>query len=479
MTETELLHTLARGEDSQHQFKRDVTNADALAAELIAFANSGGGELFIGVADDGQVAGLKAPDVTRINQLLSNAASQNVRPPVNPTSSNVRTGAGIVIAIKVDEGLNKPYVDTHGRIWVKSGADKRHVTAREEMQRLFQAAGLVYADEVPVHPATIDALDILTFGDYFNRRYGKTVESTGLLLLQLLSNLNLARDGIPNLAGLLLFGRAPQLIRPAFTVKAAAFPGTVLHDNRYLDSETLEGPLTELYQRGMSFIKRNLRHVQSGPSFNSPSRLEVPEIVFEELLVNALVHRDYFISAPIRLLIFTDRIEIISPGHLPNHLDTEQIRYGLSNLRNPALASHAFHMLPYHGLGSGIPRVTLAWEDVELIDDRKGNQFKAVVRRHEAQTQVMRPVESIHTPEATPEVTPEVFTMLAMLKGEMSRTEIMTALGLKDEKHFREHYQQTGITLGLIEMTIPDKPRSSRQRYRLTRLGQALLVGKL
>ncbi len=93
------------------------------------------------------------------------------------------------------------------------------------------------------------------------------------------------------------------------------------------------------------------------------------------------MHRDYFISAPIRLLIFADRVELISPGHLPNHLDTEQIRYGLSNLRNPALASHAFHMLPYRGLGSGIPRAVAAWPKLEFIDDRQGNQFKVVIKR--------------------------------------------------------------------------------------------------
>jgi len=79
------------------------------------------------------------------------------------------------------------------------------------------------------------------------------------------------------------------------------------------------------------------------------------------------------------------------------------------------------------------------------------------------------------TGEVTPEVTPEVEQMLAVLTGEMARMEIMAALGLKDEKHFREHYQQAAIALGLIEMTIPDKPRSSRQRYRLTEKGRAVL----
>jgi ATP-dependent DNA helicase RecG len=381
MNEIELRAILAGGEDSHNQFKQDFTNADALAAELIAFANCAGGRLFIGVADNGTVTGLTASDVMRLNQLLSNASSQNVRPPVNPLSTNVQTADGIVMMIDVAEGLNKPYVDTLGRIWVKSGADKRHVTAREEMQRMFRQSGLVYADEVPVQFATLEDLNQKELSDYFQRRYHKSMEATGLELPKLLQSLNLARNGIPNLAALLLFGNTPHALKPAFIIKAVAFPGTVLHDSHYLDSEDIDGNIPEQYRRSIAFIKRNLRHVQRNQGFNSPGQLEVPEVVFEELLVNALVHRDYFISAPVRLLIFSDRIEIISPGHLPNHLDVNQIRFGLSNLRNPVLVSHAFYMLPYKGLGSGIPRATEAWPDIELIDDRRGNQFKTIIKR--------------------------------------------------------------------------------------------------
>lgn len=81
------------------------------------------------------------------------------------------------------------------------------------------------------------------------------------------------------------------------------------------------------------------------------------------------------------------------------------------------------------------------------------------------------------TTEVTPEVTPEVKKMLIVIQGEMTRIEIMAALGLKDEKHFREKYQQLGIATNLIEMTIPDKPRSSRQKYRITAKGKQLLGG--
>lgn len=89
MTEAELLQILARGEDSRHQFKRNETNADSIAAELSAFANSGGGQLFLGVNDDGQIVGLDSADVRRTNQLISNSASQNVRPPIHPVTENI------------------------------------------------------------------------------------------------------------------------------------------------------------------------------------------------------------------------------------------------------------------------------------------------------------------------------------------------------------------------------------------------------
>jgi ATP-dependent DNA helicase RecG len=165
--------------------------------------------LFIGVADGGQVIGLSADDIKCLNQMVSNAASQHVKPPVNPVTRNVRTAYGLVMVVEVAAGLNKPYMDAQGRIWVKSGADKRQVTAREEMQRMFQQSGLIQADEMPVSRAIIDDFDMKVFSAYFERRYGKPVAATGMSLEKLLHNLNLANNGTPNLAGMLLFGKTP------------------------------------------------------------------------------------------------------------------------------------------------------------------------------------------------------------------------------------------------------------------------------
>ena len=127
---------------------------------------------------------------------------------------------------------------------------------------------------------------------------------------------------------------------------------------------------------------RNLRKVQSGKGVNLPGIPEIPPSVFEELLVNALIHRDYLVNATIRLFIFDDRIEIISPGHLPNNLTVEKIRSGISNIRNPILVSYAAKgLLPYRGLGSGIKRALEDWPDISFTDDREGSMFIAIVHR--------------------------------------------------------------------------------------------------
>lgn len=185
-----------------------------------------------------------------------------------------------------------------------------------------------------------------------------------------------------NLAGVLLFSKHPDWIKPAFIIKAVSLPSTALQDSKYNDREDISGRLREQFEQSLAFIMRNLHKRQGEQSFNSIGEPEVPRTVFEELLVNALIHRDYFISAPIRVLVFTDRIEIISPGHLPNHLTFEKVKAGNSNLRNPILASFvAKNILPYRGLGSGILRALAAWPPIDFEDQRKANLFRVTIWR--------------------------------------------------------------------------------------------------
>lgn len=381
METIELIDLLSRGEDSRQQFKTDMNNADALAAEIVAFSNTAGGRIFIGVNDDGSVRGLSGADVARLNMLIANVASQVVRPAVNPLTENVAHPAGTVLVLSIAEGVNKPYMDKNGAIWVKNGSDKRRATSREELQRLFQQAGLVHADETPVAGLGAGDVDLPYFETFFEQQFGEPLAQHNQPLPQLLTNMNLMNQGQLNVAGGLLFAKSPHYALPAFVVKAVAFVGTQIEDERYIDSRDIAGKLADVFQQTLGFIVSNTRAGQGEQGFNSQGQPEIPRIVWEELVANALIHRDYFVSAPIRILVFADRVEIISPGHLPNNLTIENIKAGNSNMRNPILASFAAKLLPYRGLGSGLLRSLRAWPQIELIDDRAGNLFKAIVAR--------------------------------------------------------------------------------------------------
>lgn len=381
MTLTELQAIIERGEDGKHQFKANVTNSDALAAEMVAFSNSVGGLIIIGIHDDGRCAGLTRQDIGRLNQLVSNVASQTVRPPINPQTENLALPDGLVMLVYIAQGISKPYMDNNGLIWVKTGADKRKVTAREEIQRMYQSAGLLHGDEIPATGLTVNALDKEFFAEVLHKHFNILLDELDMPLATLLENMNLMQAGVFNIAGALLFTKNPSFCLPLFIIKAVAFPGTDSNTTTYLDSQDITGKMLTVFKGAMGFVTRNLHHVQAGQSVNSLGELEIPLIVFEELLVNALLHRDYFISATIRLLIFKDRIEIISPGHLPNNLTVEKIKLGNSNSRNPILVSFASRILPYRGLGSGIMRALAAYPDITFVDEHDNNLFKVIIKR--------------------------------------------------------------------------------------------------
>ena len=377
----ELLEILSRGEDSRHQFKKNVQNADSLAAEMIAFSNGTGGQIFIGVSDDGTIAGLEADDIRRLNQLVSKTASQNVNPAVNPVTENIETERGLLMIVEIPEGISKPYQDKNGAFWVKSGADRRRATSREEIQRIFQKANLLHADELPVPGLTVADLDYDYFKAFFRKRFNKSLDEGKTPLPRILENMNLLKDGFLNVGGALLFAQKPHYKLPSFIVKAAAFNGTTLATDEYLDNRNITGKIEELFLKTVRFTVSNLHHVQGDQGVNSAGQPEIPQAALEELIANALVHRDYFISAPVRVFIFRDRIEIISPGHLPNNLTTENIKAGISNTRNALLASFAYQLIPYYGYGSGIIRALSKYPPIDFVDNRDANVFKVTLRR--------------------------------------------------------------------------------------------------
>jgi len=385
MDALELLDIIQKGESSTVQFKVRVNDSYKVGTEMVAFTNTKGGYIIIGVDDKtGDLDGLSFKEIEKTNELLANAATNNVKPPIFITTETVEIDGNNLIVAEISEGISKPYTDNKGIIWVKNGSDKRKVTSREEIARLLQSSGNMFADETIVQGSTSNDINIEFFKEFVSKKTGKTFDELGLTIDDILSNMGFMKDNQLTLAGLILFGKNPQSFKPAFTVQCISFVGNEISTTEYRDKEDpFVGNLSELYEQSISFITRNLKKIQIEEGFNTTSKLEIPNEPIEEFVVNALIHRDYFINSSVKIFIFDNRIEIISPGSLPNTLTVENIKSGISIVRNPVLFSNARYIMPFVGVGTGIPRALEIYPNIDFINDERKGQFITIIYRNE------------------------------------------------------------------------------------------------
>ena len=293
---------------------------------------------------------------------------------------------------------------------------------------------------------------------------------------EVLAHLNLLDRGRPTHAAILLFGRQPQRFLPLSEVRCAHFHGTEVA-KPIPSYQVYKGTVFDLVDQAKDFVlsKIDLWVGTRAESTRVPTAYEIPQEVVAEAVVNAVCHRDYTGNASVQVMLFKDRLEVWNPGSLPPTLTLDQLKGPhLSVPANPLIAEPMYLAKYIERMGTGIRDMIERCRAAglgELEFRVEGGLWITVVRRKVAAPEVTPEV----TPEATPEVAPEVLRMLGVLSGAMRRVEIMEALGLSDEKHFREHYQQAAIAAGLIEMTRPDAPQSPRQKYRLTDAGRAAL----
>lgn len=380
MDEYTLREDLLKGEDSTRQFKRHFNTAEEVSQDLVAFLNAKGGRIYIGVDNDGSIHGLRAKAIDVQGQLVANSATNNVTPPVGVFTENVATSEGVVIVVSVEEGTDKPYQASDGYFYVKRAEGNRKVTNRSELQRMFQAARTVYAEARIVDGSTLADLDRELFAHFYREKYSAEPPGDDDALVQELTACRLMKDHALTVAGLLLFGTRPQHLLPEFVIKAVWFRGTDRAGTDYYDNRRFEGNLATQYEGAMAFLRRWNARIQNGGSFNATASREVPDIVFEELMTNALVHRDYFVQDSVKILIFDDRLEIRSPGRPPNSLTDEQMLRGIRRERNQVINSFAYDLMNYRGLGSGILRALKAWPGLKLIDDIEGEEITWIIR---------------------------------------------------------------------------------------------------
>ena len=406
----DILKQINAGEVSGVQFKERILDKYDIACELVAFSNSHGGKLVVGIKDKtGGTNALSYSEVQETTNLLSDIASENVVPSILIKIDTVDVEDGNLVVATVKEGLNKPYHDNKGIVWVKNGADKRKVFDNAELAEMMTDCGSFAPDEAGVRDATVNDLDATTIKQFLGNRFERVLEKKGLTgdafneasldmicsaiakghdCEKILRNLRFIRpDGTLTVAAMLLFGKYTQRWMPMMTAKCICFAGNSIGSKVFRDKVNdadMEGNLLHQYDTIMDFFTRNLHNVQVGDEFNSMGKLEIPYTSLVEFTVNSLVHRSLNMKAPVRIFIFDNRVEIHSPGALPNGLTIDDIKAGTSMPRNTFLFNNAIYLLPYTGVGSGITRALDEDINVTFMNNNKAQEFVITVWREKS-----------------------------------------------------------------------------------------------
>ena len=446
MNKQSLKDIINLGEGYTGEFKRSGTTG--LGREICAFANASGGVILIGVSDSGDIIGVK--DHNRLKSEIQSIA-RSADPPISIEISGIEN----VLYIEIPEQHSKPY-SFGGKFYIREGATSQQMS-REEIREFFFKEGLIKYDQALCNE--------YNFKNDLTPEIWKNFAVNAHIPLEIniksaLSNLHLIKNKKMTNAGAWLLCHDITRYNLRAGVTCALFRGT--NNVHILDRRDFTGNLYSIYKDCMEYMESKLNTEMIPNAKGREERLELPVDALREALVNALVHRDYRSAANVQIHIFHDRLEIITPGGLPAGMKPEDL--GIKSVpRNPLLFDMFFRMNLVEQIGSGINRIKELCERAGMnnpLFDISDNWFSVVFNR---------PIE-----EVTPQVTPQVEKLLIVLNKEMGRSEIMKIMGFKDKKNFVKNILHPAMNAGLIEMTIPDKPNSRNQKYRITNKGKTL-----
>lgn len=376
----DFLELIRKGENSAVEFKREEVRAEGLAKEMVAFANQNGGVIFLGVEDDGTILGLQ--EFKNHEEWIVNIARNNVIPSIDVDCSVINIEDKKIVCAQIPKGKDRPYQMIDGKYYLRIGSSNR-IATQQELLRLFQSSGVFHYDRIPVARTGLKDLNFTKLDQYFQRYSFDFSLHNDEEKKILLKNVDiLEENGEVTLAGLLIFGINPSRYLPQSGISFACFSGNTIGEE-LLDKQDIDGTLDYQVDTGMAIIKS---HLKRPSKIKNAKREEIkyiyPEKVFRELLTNAVVHRNYAIQgSKIRVFLFEDRLEIMSPGRLPNTVTIEKLRFGVSFAINPVLVKFMENLRYIDHLGRGLPMVYQeATQNGKKVEFQEfGEEFKVIL----------------------------------------------------------------------------------------------------
>jgi ATP-dependent DNA helicase RecG len=363
-----------QGENNAVEFNSAAVTSDSLAKEIVSFANTLGGSILIGVEDDGTITGIT--NAPQIEEWVANICRNNVVPPLNTTTTIEKVGHLDILHIQIPKGKDKPYQTNKNQFLIRVGSTNR-VASPQELMRLFQQSGVFHFDAIGVPNTQINDLNWSKLDKYFDQ-YGVDFSNDSDKERLLINTDILTIEKEVTVAGLLVFGTNPQKYLHNASISFAHFAGQTL-DDTLLDKQVIEGTLDYQIETCVSVIKNNIQTPSVIKGVQTvPTRFIYPDKVFREIIVNACLHRNYAISGSrIRVFLFNDRLEVRSPGRLPNTVTIEKMKAGVSYAVNPILLKFMENLRYIDKLGRGIPMVyqTAQKNNKTLLLEESGEEF--------------------------------------------------------------------------------------------------------
>ncbi len=485
MTPADLDILIQQGEGTTLEFKESLSSS--FSRELVAMANTVGGKLLLGVRDDGTVIGVK--DSNALRARIQDIA-RNCDPPVKVLVEPVDD----VLAVHVRESDAKPVQCSEGFFW-RQGAGTQKLS-RDEIRDFFRSEGVIRFDLSPCPRFSYPE-------DFDRAKYDAWLKLSGITgqppVEDVLVNIEVAERAGDKLlfrnAGVLFFAKNVRHFFPEAYITCLLGKGA--DKVHILDRRDFDGGIVADIEDTLSFIERNTRTAYRIESLRRENIPEYPMKALREAITNAVMHRDWFFEgANVFVEIYANRIEVISPGTLPTGLKLAEL--GRESIRRNPLIADLLHRIEFiEKAGTGIRRIRDEAREQGCPEPEfkiRGAFFVVVFRPdpevRALEDQVTGEVTTQDTPHDTMQVTPHdtphdtiqvtphdtgIVRLLEVISSEMNRRQIQEALGLKNTKHVRKTYLLPALQAGLIEMTIPDKPRSKKQRYRLTTAGREYL----
>ena len=373
MLREELLEIITNGENSGVEFKRDDVRPEQLAKEIVALVNFQGGRILLGVEDNGAISGLQRPDT---EEWVMNVAADKVHPLVLPFYEEVDTGeAGRVAVLAFPQGNSKPYVRKHNgaeEIFIRVGSTSRPAT-REQQMRLYEIGGMLHTEALPVSRTSSADLDRVRIENYLKDiiRDPELPDDSPQTWEDRLANLGFLIEpgGLCTVAGMVLFGKQPRRHLRQAGLRVFAFSGKIKEYQARLDlimdaplvarfdvrnggRHVVDDGLTEKFLQAIEpFITEESNRITSGLR-RDKSRLYPIEAI-REIVINALVHRDWTRSVDIEVGLYEDRLEVISPGGLHNSMTVEKMiagrRYARTNILMEIMRDYGY--VDHRGMG--------------------------------------------------------------------------------------------------------------------------------